>query len=239
MGWSGRRITGGIGAGAGVLAAAALVVGCGDDTPRRAPANQVTRGPVQPAPAHTGPLPDVQIDHSPLTAAAPLAAGTLIDARVLVIAADGSESELGAIEQALGYLGTPFDEFIASQRSALASSDLMSSSTHGKYNAIILTRGQLPLSGGGSAFTAAEFQTLANYEAAFQVRRASLYTSPDAGYGYSGSVSQDTSATPLATSCTTAGQGVFPYVNCANGVLISGAFAYRATPSDSSTVPLL
>ena len=67
------------------------------------------------------------------------------------------------------------------------------SSTHGKYNGIILTRGNLPLSNGTSAFTAAEFQTLTNYEATFQVRRASLYTSPDAGYGYSGSVSQDTS----------------------------------------------
>ena len=86
---------------------------------------------MQPAPTATGPLPDVQVDHSPLTLAAPLAAGTLIDARVLVIAADGSESELGAIEQALDYLGTPFDEFIATQRSTLSSSDLMSSSTHG------------------------------------------------------------------------------------------------------------
>ena len=67
----------------------------------------------------------------------------------------------------------------------------------------------------------------------------SLYTSPDAGYGYSGSVSQDTSATPLVAQCTTAGRAAFPYVNCGNGVTISGAFAYRATASDSSTIPLL
>jgi len=88
MGWSGRRIAVRVGAGTGVLAAA-LLAGCGDDTPRRAPATQVSRGPVQPAPAQTGPLPDVQIEHSPLTLAAPLAAGTLIDARVLVIAGMG------------------------------------------------------------------------------------------------------------------------------------------------------
>src|SRR4029078_2414339 len=136
-------------------------------------------------------------------------------------------------EQTLGYLGTPFDVFIATQRSTLASSDLMSSSTHGKYNAIILTRGTLARAGGSSACTTAECQTLANYEAAFQVRRVSLYTSPDAGYGYSGSTSQDTSATPLATTCTTAGRAVFPYVNCSSGVTISGAFAYRATASDA------
>jgi hypothetical protein len=228
--------------GSGWLAAAAALLvaaGCGDDTaPRKAPA-PMARAPVQPAPVVTGPLPDVQVEHSPLTAAAPLAAGTLIDARILVISADGSESELDAIEQTLGYLGTPFDVFIASQRAALATSDLQSSSTHGKYNGIILTRGNLPLSDGTSAFSAVEFQTLANYEAAFQVRRASLYTSPDAGYGYSGSTSQDTSATPLSIQCTSAGRAVFPYVNCASGVTISGAFAYRATASDASTVPLL
>ena len=42
-----------------------------------------------------------------------------------------------------------------------------------------------------------------------------------------------------STSCTTAGRSVFPYVNCDNGVTISGAFAYRATALDASTVPLL
>src|SRR4051794_28426822 len=238
MGCVGRRSVTRGGALAGVLLVAVGAIGCGDDAPAKAPHNKVAQGPVQPVPTVTGPLPDVAIEHSPLTLAAP-PAGFLIDARVLVISADGNESELDAIQQTLGYLGTPFDVFIASQRATLASSDLQSSSTHGKYNAIILTRGTLPLSGGTSAFSAAEFQTLASYEATFQVRRASLYTSPDAGYGYSGSVSQDTSATPLATQCTTAGRTAFPYVNCNNGVTISGAFAYRGTASDSATIPLL
>ena len=56
--------------------------------------------------------PDVSVEHSPLTLAAP-PAGYLIDARVLVISTDGSEPELAAIRQTLGYLGTPFDVFIA------------------------------------------------------------------------------------------------------------------------------
>src|SRR5262249_18422845 len=106
MGRGGRRGTVRGRAGAGALAGLVLAAaGCGDDTPRKAPPTQVSRGPVQPAPVKTGPLPDVQIEHSPLTLAAPLAAGTLIDARVLVISADGTDSELGAIEQSLGYLG--------------------------------------------------------------------------------------------------------------------------------------
>ena len=32
---------------------------------------------------------------------------------------------------------------------------------------------------------------------------------------------------------------MFPYVNCNSGVTISGAFAYRATALDASTLPLL
>ena len=99
MGRFGRRMMRGGGVWAGLLAGAAvLAVGCGDDSPRRSPATQVSRAPVQPAPVQTGPLPDVQIVHSPLTLPTPLAAGTLIDARILVISADGSESELTAIE---------------------------------------------------------------------------------------------------------------------------------------------
>jgi hypothetical protein len=82
---------------------------------------------------------------------------------------------------------------------------------------------------------AAEFQTLATYEATFQVRRASLYTLPDAGYGYSGYTAQTAT---LATSCTTAGRAVFPYANCAS-VSIGGVTAYRATAIDAATVPLL
>src|SRR3954447_4354534 len=108
----GRR--GKVGLAGGMLGITALAaVGCGDDAPPRAPHNQVVRAPVQPAPTVTGPLPDVSIEHSPLTLAAP-PAGFLIDARVLVISADGNESELDAIQQTLGYLGTPFDVFIAS-----------------------------------------------------------------------------------------------------------------------------
>ena len=220
------------------LALGIVALGCGDDI-KPIKRDRPSRGPVQPASTKSTPLPDLSqpIDHSPTMVAAP-PPGYLVDAKVLVISADGSDSQLDAIEQTLRYLGTPFDLLIASQAATLTAAQL-GTAMHGKYNAIILTTGNLVLSGGGSAFSAAEFATLANYEATFQVRRASLYTSPDAGYGYSSSVSQDTQAAPLATQCTTAGRAVFPYVNCSNGVTISGAFAYRATPSDGATVPLL
>jgi hypothetical protein len=175
--------------------------------------------------------------HSPLTAAA-ATPGAVTDARVLVISADGSDSELAAITQTLRYLGTPYDVLVASQAAPLTAAQL-GSGNHGKYNAVMLTRGDLVLPDGTSAFTSDEFQTLATYEASFGVRRVSLYTWPDAGYGFSGAASQDTSTTPLATQCTSAGRAVFPYVNCGNGVTIGGAWSYPATPADSATVPLL
>ena len=126
------------------------------------------------------------VDHSPITLEAVPPPGYLVDAKVLVISADGGDSELDAVQQALRYLGTPYDVIIASQAATLTAAQL-ATGTHGRYNAVILTRGNLVLSNGSSAFSAAEFQTLATYEATFQVRRVSLYTSPDAGYGYSGS----------------------------------------------------
>jgi hypothetical protein len=174
--------------GVAVLAAVAAGAGCSDNGPApslsRRTSGYPARGPVQPAPTHAGPLPEMteSVEHSPLTLTAPLPAGTVVDAHVLVISADGTDSELEAIEQTLGYLGTPFDVIIANQAPALTAAQL-GTSTHGKYNAVVLTRGNLMLPNGTSAFTSAEFQTLATYEASFQVRRVSLYTSPDAGYG--------------------------------------------------------
>ena len=52
---------------------AVAAVGCGDDAPAKPPHNKVIQGPVQPAPTLTGPLPDVAIEHSPLTLEAPAA----------------------------------------------------------------------------------------------------------------------------------------------------------------------
>jgi hypothetical protein len=189
-----------------------------------------TRSDPQPALA-------VAVVHSPLTTAAS-APSAVVDARILVISADGGDSELAAITQTLSYLGASHDVLIANQAPPLAAAQL-GTATHGKYNGVILTRGNLVLPDGTSAFTSDEFQTLATYEATFGVRRAALYTWPDAGYGFSGAASQDTSATPLPTQCTAAGRAVFPYVNCGNGVVISGAWSYPATPADAATIPLL
>ena len=140
------------------LAVGIVAVGCGDDI-KPIKRDRPSWGPVQPAATKSTPLPDpVQpIDHSPTMVAAP-PPGYLVDAKVLVISADGGDSELDAIEQTLRYLGTPYDLIVASQAATLTAAQL-GTSMHGKYNGIILTTGNLVLSGGGSAFSAAEFAT--------------------------------------------------------------------------------
>jgi len=242
MGFGGRRgvVRGVFWAG---LLAGLTAVGCGDDSPaRKAPHVPLARGPALPAPSVSEPLPDVPggVEHSPLTLEAP-PMGYLVDARILVISPDGSDSELAAIRQTLAYLGVRYDVFVATTAPTLTMANLTSDPMHGFYNGIILTRGSMVLpSGGTSAFTAAEFQTLSNYEAQFQVRRVSLYTRPDAGYGYTNASANNsfTMSTTVNATCTQAGRAIFPYVNC-NNVVISGAAGFRAVAADAATVAVL
>src|SRR5580692_12486091 len=90
---------------------ALAAAGCGDNVAPKMPPPVLSRGPVQPKTTQSAPLPPMQtsVEHSPLVVFAAPPPGTVVDARVLVISADGGDSELVAIQQELGYLGTPFD----------------------------------------------------------------------------------------------------------------------------------
>src|SRR4029079_402007 len=107
--------------------------------------------------------------------------GATVDARVLVITADGTDAAFDAITQTLRYLGTPFDVLNATTDSALNLDDLVVAD-RGRYYAIVLDVGDLAV-GGQSAFTDSEWMTLASYEARFGVRRAVLYAFPTEAYG--------------------------------------------------------
>ena len=237
----GRRVCAWFGWGGTVTVALALTAaGCGDNTAPKMPAPPLSRGPVQPKATQSAPLPAMQtsVEHSPLVVFAAPPAGYVVDARVLVISADGSDSELAAIKQELGYLGTPFDVIIATQAATLSASQL-ATGTHGKYNAVILTRGNLVLSNGTSAFTTAEFTTLATYEATFQVRRVSLYTRTGHGVrvlrlrlaGHVG----DAARHPVHYG----GASRVPLRQLQQRRDDQRGVAYRATASDAATIPLL
>ncbi len=181
------------------------------------------------------PAPKTPVPDGPTTGAARLA-GALLDARVLVITADGSDPAAAAVRAALTRLGTPFDVHDATHGARLTA-DQLASGNHGRYNAVILDRGALLTSGGTSAFTNDEWQALATYEATFGVRRAALYTLPDAGYGFGADVALASGT--VNAHCTPAGQAVFAGANCANPIAIGGSVVYTASPADASTVPLL
>jgi hypothetical protein len=181
------------------------------------------------------PAPKTPVPDGPNTGAARLA-GAVVDARVLVITADGSDPAAAAVESALTRLGTPFDVHDATHGTRLTA-DQLASGNHGHYNAVILDRGALLTSGGASAFTNDEWQDLATYEATFGVRRAALYTLPDAGYGFASGTT--TASGTVNGHCTPAGQTIFADANCANPIAIVGAVVYTASPADASTVPLL
>ena len=183
---------------------------------------------------------------------APSACGT--DMRMLVVSADGNEADLPAIRAALDYVGTPYDVYIATQQpGGLTPARLSNGGSttqfgcRALYQGVILTTGDMgyfpPGAGYASALTAAEFQTLANYEITFAVRQVTWYTfpTPDLGFNFPSS-GVDTSTAPISARLTAAGATVFPYLRsdpAAIPIPIQYAWTYLTTPFDASTTPVL
>ena len=114
-----------------------------------------------------------------------------MDLKVLVIAADGNEADLPAIQQILDYLGTPYTLYVAGKTpGGLTNSKLIdpANSSHTYYQGVILTNsylGYAPAGGGWqSALTAAEWTTLYNYETIYGIRQVSWYTYPTPAEGF-------------------------------------------------------
>lgn len=234
-----------------VLCASALFLGlgCGEEAPRGVPRTGME---ATPPPVRTGAAPSRPIglppELPPISASSvPLEPGTSVDARILVLAADGSEANLPALRQVLDSLGTPYDVWIArSLGGAALKPRLVRGEQQGSYHAVLLTTGGLAYSTDGgatwtSALSPAQWQELWNYEARFGVRQATLYTFPTADYGFQGTAMG--SSAPLHLRFTSAGAGVFSYVNTPLGVDLKNAYVYLAaagTPADGGLVtPLL
>jgi hypothetical protein len=165
--------------------------------------------------------------------------------KVLVLSADGTETVLPAIQQALDYHSVPHETWIATQRPGQLVPSALSSGCAGKYQGVILTTGALAYSPDGgqtflSALTPPEWVALRTYEAQFGVREISWYVFPGADQGLNtATVGQDTGAAPLSATLTSAGQSAFPYINGANPVPITQAWTYLTTAADPNVVPLL
>jgi MYXO-CTERM domain-containing protein len=204
--------------------------------PEMAQERHVHPRPVVRQPMHQPKLIASAVDSAPVTGATAIA-GAIVDARALIITADGTDAAFAAIRGTLQYLGSPFDVLNATTGPALTA-DALASGTHGKYDAVFLDLGGLETSA-GSAFTADEWTTLSTYEAQFSVRRVALYTSPSSAYGLSDNGAIDPTQTPITMTCTAAGTSLFVGTNCANPILMADGWAYPASATDASTSPLL
>jgi len=170
--------------------------------------------------------------------------GETLDAKLLVVSADGSESDLPAIKQALDYLGTPYTLWVATQNPGALTSSVLSSGNHGNYQGVIFATADLGMftaNGWGSALTTDELAAVESYEAAFGVRHLNWYAFPTPSLGFSTwGAGTDTTTAPVQVTATSAGQQVFSYLNTSNPLSIRNVWAYLApAASDPSVTPLL
>jgi hypothetical protein len=172
----------------------------------------------------------------------PVTSATL-DAKLLVIAGDGTEPVLGAIRQAADYEGIPYTLYVASKTpGGFTPAMLSDGGNHAYYQGIVLTTGTLAYFNGSawsSAFNTTEWQALWDYQAKYRVRTAIAYAYPTADLGYGPATGVDATTNPISARLTSAGQSVFPYVNAANPLVITKAWTYLAQPAGTGTNVLL
>src|SRR5262245_5035936 len=176
---------------------------------------------------------------------APGCSSSTLNMKILVISADGTETVLPAIQQALDYHSVPYDTWIASQRAGQLTPGVLANGCAGSYQGVILTSGNLSYTPDGgqtylSALTTAEWVALRTYEAQFAVREISSYVYPGVDTGLNvPSGGQDTGANPISASLTSAGQSVFSYVPSGATIPITLAWTYLTTAADPAVTPLL
>lgn len=177
-------------------------------------------------------------------AAAPLKP---VNLKVLVIAADGKETDYPAVTAFLSQIGIPYDTLLAAQ-TPLTANMLSNGTTLGYYQAVILVTGNLSYFNSStnqweSAFDQTEWNTLWQYEATFGVRQLTSYTYPGGwpdNYGLTLVTYQDTTNAPLTATLTPAGQQIFSYLKPTAPITFRNTWVYLATVNNATTTtPLL
>jgi hypothetical protein len=176
-----------------------------------------------------------------------IAPGERVDLKVLLISADGTEPGFGAWKAELDREGLPYDTLVAfngQTRTETLTDDRLADygANHARYQAVILTPGDLghgvtnpgATSSNLSAFTDAEWATLAKFERTFGIRRLSDFTAPSPAHGLTTAVNglkQD----GLTGTLTDAGRAAFPYLKGPVAIAdddpsVDEAFGYQAAP---------
>lgn len=226
----------------GLLAATLLLLaprahagGHAPHAPERLPPAPVEKKqPTPSSPLEARLTPDIQ-------ARSPEVAGVTLEARLLVVSADGNEPILGAIRQTLDYLGTPYALHVVIQKPGGLTPELLATGTQGHFQGIVLATSTLGYFDGSvwkSALTPDEWQALANYEKSFGVRQVTWYTYPTPALGFGTAVlTRDTSTAPLAASLTDKGKALFPYLS-GDPLVLQWAYCYLAPPATGTTTLL-
>ncbi|HLL53446.1 MAG TPA: hypothetical protein VK447_07865, partial [Myxococcaceae bacterium] len=201
---------------------------------------ELRTGPVEHPRARS--RPQVRPANAPLSsrsAAVPAATAPEVDARVLVISADGTEVALPAITEALEYLGTPYTLWIAARHPGGLTPEVLASGEHAFFQAVILTSGTLGYFNGtrwSSALTQAEWTNLWTFEAKFRIRQVTWYTYPTEDYGFEAPTGRDTSTVPLHATLTAAGKALFSSLNPTSPVTFEKAWCYLAASRPEAMV---
>ncbi|MGU7775010.1 Agd3-related carbohydrate-binding protein [Burkholderia sp. MR1-5-21] len=124
--------------------------------------------------------------------------------KLLVVSADGTEPSFAAITSVLNQVGVPYDALIAT-KTPLTATMLSDGLGNGRYQGVLPSTGNLGYLNAStgtyeSAFSAAQWQTQWNYEQAFRVRQATLYTYPSGfpdNYGLTLITCANTTTTPM------------------------------------------
>ncbi|WBB80492.1 hypothetical protein O7606_03655 [Micromonospora sp. WMMD882] len=165
--------------------------------------------------------------------------------RALIVATNTADFGVATLTTTLDRVGAHYDIVYTATQSITASS-LVRPDGVGKYNAILLTNSMQMYEHNGnylSGLTSTEWNTLWAYERNFQVRQAALYTSygtwPE-DYCLTSNGEGGVGDTPLPVSLTTAGAGVFDYLNSAAQIPVVQSYVYRTSiRSGCAATPLM
>ncbi|MEZ4869975.1 MAG: hypothetical protein R3C14_52090 [Caldilineaceae bacterium] len=166
-----------------------------------------------------------------------------IDLKVLVISADGNETDFPAITAFLSQIGIPYDVLIGTQ-TQLTWDMLSNAVDHGYYQGIILATGNLGYLNPAtnqweSAFDGNEWFALWAYESMFGVRQVTSYTYPGGWPDTYGLNYVNVTTAPVNATLTTAGRQIYPYLKPTLTIPIKNSWTYLATVANPAVTTAL
>ncbi|GIJ72102.1 hypothetical protein Voc01_070190 [Virgisporangium ochraceum] len=166
--------------------------------------------------------------------------------RALVVAVDAGDFGVATWRSTLDRVGAAYDVLYA-RTAPLVADTLVRADGTGRYNAILLTDSMLLHADGSGGYVSAlsgdEWNLLWAYERDYGVRQATLYSSygtfPE-DYCLRGGSEGGVGETPMLASLTTAGAGVFDYLDPGAQIPISLSYVYLdALQSGCGAQPVL